>query len=45
MVKMFKKIPETVEKPLPTREKNLKFITDIGGWMVFGKTRKRTTTI
>ena len=30
---MFKTIPQNVEKPLPTREKNQKLITDIdGGW-------------
>ena len=31
MVKMFKKIPQNVEKPLTTREKNQKLMTDIGG--------------
>ena len=31
MVEMFKKIPQNVEKPLTTREKNQKLITDIGG--------------
>ena len=30
MKEMFKKIPQNVEKPLTTREKNQKFITDIG---------------
>ena len=31
MVKMFKTIPQNVEKPLTSREKNQKLITDIGG--------------
>ena len=31
MVEMFKKIPRNVGKPLTTREKNQKLITDIGG--------------
>ena len=31
MKEMFKKIPQNVEKPLTSREKNQKFITDIGG--------------
>ena len=31
MVEMFKTIPQNVEKPLTTREKNQKLITDIGG--------------
>ena len=31
MVKMFKTIPQNVEKPPTSREKNQKFITDIGG--------------
>ena len=30
-VKMFKTIPQNVGKPLTTREKNHKLITDIGG--------------
>ena len=33
MVNMFKTIPQNVEKPLTSREKNQKSITDIwGGW-------------
>ena len=31
MVEMFKTIPQNVEKPLTSGEKNQKFITDIGG--------------
>ena len=31
MVEIFKTIPQNVEKPLTTREKNQKLITDIGG--------------
>ena len=35
MVKMFKTIPQNVEKPLTPREKNQKLITDIGsGWFL-----------
>ena len=30
MVKIFKRIPQNVENPLTTREKNQKLITDIG---------------
>ena len=31
MVKMSKNIPQNVEKPLTTRKKNKKLVTDIGG--------------
>ena len=40
MVKTFKTIPQNVENPLTTREKNLKFITDIGGGWYLEKCAK-----
>ena len=40
MKDMFKTIPQHYEKPLTSREKNQKLITDIGGWMVFEKCEK-----
>ena len=45
MVKMFKTIPQNVEKPLTTREKKSKIDYRYWGWMVFGKMCKGTTTI
>ena len=40
IVKMFKKTPQNVEKPLTTREKNQKLITDIGGGWCLEKCAK-----
>ena len=40
MVEMFKTIPQNVEKPLPTRERNQKLITDIGGGWYLEKCAK-----
>ena len=40
MVNMFKTIPQNVEKPLTTREKNQKLITDIGGGWYLEKCAK-----
>ena len=40
MVEMFKTIPQNVEKPLTSREKNKKLITDIGGGWYLGKCEK-----
>ena len=40
MVKMFKTIPQNVKKPLTTREKNQKLITDIGGGWYLEKCAK-----
>ena len=40
MVDMFKTIPQNVEKPLTTREKNQKLITDIGGGWYLKKYEK-----
>ena len=37
---MFKKIPQNVEKPLTSREKNQKLITDIGGGWYLKKCEK-----
>ena len=44
MVEMFKTIPQNVEKPLTTREKNQKLMTDIdGGWYLKKCARGLTT--
>ena len=43
MIKMFKTIPQNVEKPPTTREKKLKIDDRYWGWMVFGKMCKGTT--
>ena len=40
MVKMFKMIPQNVEKPLTSREKNQKLITYIGGGWYLEKCEK-----
>ena len=40
MFKMFKTIPQNVEKPLTSREKNEKLITDIGGGWYLEKCEK-----
>ena len=40
MVKIFKTIPQNVGKPLTTREKNQKLITDIGGRWYLEKCQK-----
>ena len=40
MEEMFKKIPQNVEKPLTSREKNLKLMTDIGGGWYLKKCEK-----
>ena len=40
MVEMFKTIPQNVEKPLTSREKNQKLITDIGGGWYLEKFEK-----
>ena len=40
MVQMFKTIPQNVGKPLTTREKNKKLITDIGGGLYLEKCQK-----
>ena len=40
MVEMFKTIPQNVGKPLTTREKNQKLITDIGGGWYLEKCEK-----
>ena len=40
MVEMFKMIPQNVEKPLTSREKNQKLITDIGGGWYLKKFEK-----
>ena len=40
MVEMFKTIPQNVEKPLTSREKNKKLITDIGGGWYLEKCAK-----
>ena len=40
MVDMFKTIPQNVGKPLSTREKNQKLITDIGGGWYLEKCKK-----
>ena len=40
MVEMFKTIPQNVGKPLTTRGKNQKFITDIGGGWYLEKCQK-----
>ena len=40
MVKMFKTIPQNVEKPLTSGEKNQKFITYIGGGWYLKKIEK-----
>ena len=40
MLDMFKTIPQNVEKPLTTREKNQKLITDIGGGWYLEKCAK-----
>ena len=40
MVEMFKTIPQNVRKPLTTREKNQKLITDIGGGWYLEKCKK-----
>ena len=40
MVEMFKKIPQYVGKPMTSREKNQKLITDIGGGWYLGKCQK-----
>ena len=39
-VEMFKTLPQTVEKPLTKRRRNLKLITDIGGGWYLGKCAK-----
>ena len=40
MVEMFKTIPQNVGKPLTTREKNQKLITDIGGGWYLEKCKR-----
>ena len=40
MVEMFKKLPQNVGKPLTTREKNRKLITDTGGGWYLEKCQK-----
>ena len=40
MKEMFKNIPQNVEKPLTSREKNLKLMTDIGGGWYLEKCQK-----
>ena len=40
MVEMFKTIPQNVGKPLTSREKNQKLITDIGGGWYLEKCKK-----
>ena len=45
MVEMFKMIPQHVEKPLPSREKNQKLITDIGGGWYLEKCEKGLTLL
>ena len=40
MNEMFKTIPQNVEKPLTSREKNQKLITDIGGGWYLEKCQK-----
>ena len=45
MVEMFKMIPQIFEKPLNTREKNQKWITDIGGGWYLEKCAKGLTPL
>ena len=44
MKEMFKTIPQNVEKPLTSREKNQKLITDIGGGWYLEKCDKAQLT-
>ena len=45
MKEMFKQIPQNVEKPLTSREKNQKLMTDIGGGWYFKKCARGLTPL
>ena len=45
MKEMFKTIPQNVEKPLTSGEKNKKLITDIGGGWYLEKCEKGLTPL